>query len=85
MAHMTFEPPAVREVFVQNFRTGRSYKPVLIWVRMLNALGPAFDAITAEVLADKTGDIDRVLTKHLTPLAERFNLMLDLSRHSFHV
>lgn len=52
---------------------------------MLNALGPAFDAITAEVLADKTGDIDRVLTKHLTPLAERFNLMLDLSRHSFHV
>jgi multiple sugar transport system substrate-binding protein len=83
--HMTFELPTMREVFAHNFRAGRSYKPVPIWVRMLNALSPAFDAITAELLADKAGDIDRLLTKHLTPLAERFNLMLDLSRHSFHV
>jgi multiple sugar transport system substrate-binding protein len=83
MEHMTFEVPAGREVFAHNFRVGRSYKPVQIWVRMLNAFAPALDAITAEVLADKSNDIEHLLTKHLTPLAERFNLMLDLSRHAF--
>jgi hypothetical protein len=85
MEHMTFDVPAGHEVFAHNFRAGRSYKPVQIWVRMLNALAPALDAITAEVLADNTNGIEHLLTKHLTPLAERFNLMLDLSRHAFRV
>ena len=78
MAQLCFEPAALTETFKQSLRVGRCYRPVLIWVRMLNDLSRAFDAMTAEVLAQR--DSDDVLNKHLTPLAQRYNLMLSLDQ-----
>jgi multiple sugar transport system substrate-binding protein len=76
LSQMVVEPASLREIFAQVLSAGRSYKPVLMWVRMLNDLSRTFDAITADVLADPALDIDRALTQHLTPLAQRYDLML---------
>jgi multiple sugar transport system substrate-binding protein len=76
LAQLRLEPAALTETFKQSLRVGRCYRPVLIWVRMINDLSRAFDAMTAEVLAQH--DIDEALGKHLTPLAQRYNLMLSL-------
>ena len=76
LPHLRFEPVSLSQTLAQSLRAGRSYKPVLIWVRMLSDLSRAFDLITTEVLADSTLDVDLALTRHLTPLAQRFDLML---------
>ncbi len=76
LSQICFEPVALNETFKHSLRVGRCYRPVLIWVRMINDLSRAFEAMTAEVLAQH--DIDEVLSKHLTPLAQRYNLMLSL-------
>jgi hypothetical protein len=78
LAELCFEPAALNETFKHSLQMGRSYRPVLIWVRMINDLSDTFDAITAEVLAQQ--DIDEVLSKHLTPLAQRYNRMLSLDQ-----
>lgn len=78
LSQLHFEPAALTETFKQSLRVGHCYRPVLIWVRMINDLSRAFDAMTAEVLAQR--DIDEVLNKHLTPLAQRYNLMLSLDQ-----
>jgi ABC-type glycerol-3-phosphate transport system substrate-binding protein len=83
LSQLAVEPVSLHETFAQVLRTGRSYKPVLIWVRMLNDLRRAFDAITAEVLTNLDRDVDVALTQHLTPLAQRYNLMLSAD-HSVH-
>ena len=75
-SQLHFEPAALDEAFKQSLRVGRCYRPVLIWVRMVNDLSREFDAMTAEVLAQR--DIDEVLGTHLAPLAQRYNLMLSL-------
>jgi multiple sugar transport system substrate-binding protein len=71
---LCFEPAALHETIKQSLHLGRCYRPVLIWVRMINDLSYAFDAMTAEVLAQR--DIDEVLGQHLGSLAQRYNLML---------
>ncbi len=76
LSQLAVEPTSLREILAQVLSAGRSYKPVLIWVRMLNDLSRTFDAITAAVLADPDLDIDHALTQHLTPLAQRYDLML---------
>jgi multiple sugar transport system substrate-binding protein len=76
LSQLRFEPSVLNETFKQSLRVGRCYRPVLIWVRLINDLSRTFDAMTAEVLASH--DIDDVLSKHLTPLAQRYNLMLSI-------
>jgi multiple sugar transport system substrate-binding protein len=78
LAQLCFEPAALNETFQQSLHRGQCYRPVLIWVRLINDLSDAFDAVTAEVLAGR--DIDEVLRQHLAPLAHRYNLMLSLDR-----
>jgi multiple sugar transport system substrate-binding protein len=70
------ELAVVNEVCQHTLKVGRTYKPTLIWVRMLNDLSQTFDTLTAEVLADPRREIGEFLDQHLRPLAERFNLML---------
>jgi multiple sugar transport system substrate-binding protein len=74
LSQLCFEPEVLDETFKQSLRVGRCYRPVLIWVRMVNDLSREFDAMTAEVL--EQCDVDEVLSRHLTPLAQRYNLML---------
>ena len=76
LLHVQFEPASLGQVYDQALRTGRSYKPARIWVRMLNDLSRSFDAITADILADVTLGVGQTLSAHLDHLAERFNLML---------
>ncbi len=60
----------------QTILRGRAYRPLPLWMRVMNDLHPALDAITAEVLA-KPGVSTRYLVQsHIPPLAQRFNLML---------
>lgn len=82
LAQLCFEPAGLNETFKLSLRVGRCYRPVLIWVRMINDLSRAFEAMTAEVLAQRS--IDDVLNKYLTPLAQRYNLMLSLD-HLVHL
>jgi ABC-type glycerol-3-phosphate transport system substrate-binding protein len=74
LAQWSFGPETLDETFKQSLSVGRCYRPVLIWVRMVNDLSREFDAMTAEVLEQR--DVDEVLSRHLTPLAQRYNLML---------
>jgi multiple sugar transport system substrate-binding protein len=76
LSHLKFEPVSLGQTLVQALRTGRAYKPTLSWVRMLNDLCRVFDAVTADILADATLDVNQALSIHLDPLAQRFNLML---------
>ena len=76
LPYVQFEPASLGKVYDQALRTGRSYKPARIWVRMLNDLSRSFDAITADILADATLGVGQTLSAHLDHLADRFNLML---------
>ena len=58
-------------------RTGRAYKPTVIWVRMLNELSRAFDRITAEILKQPDQDIPTLLERPIAHLANRFRLMIN--------
>jgi len=58
-------------------RTGRAYKPTVIWVRMLNELSRTFDRITAEILKQPEKDIRTILERPIAHLANRFRLMIN--------
>ena len=73
---LQFEPISLRPTFERTLRTGRSYKPAQMWVRMLNDLSSTFDLITADQLADPALDVDQTLAKYLDPLARMFDRML---------
>jgi multiple sugar transport system substrate-binding protein len=76
LPYLKFEPVSLSQTFEQALRTGRSYKPTLIWVRLLNDLSRTFDMITADILADPPLDVAHALSGRLDPLARRFDLML---------
>lgn len=76
LAGMEFETPQFKEVCEKSLRTGRSYHAGPGWMRMLSELRRRFDAITTEVLSDRESDVDRILEKHLVPVAERFKLLI---------
>lgn len=76
LPHLKFEPVSLSQTFEQALRTGRSCKPTLIWVRLLNDLSRTFDMITADILADPPLDVAHALSERLDPLARRFDLML---------
>jgi multiple sugar transport system substrate-binding protein len=75
LPHLKFEPASLGVVLDKALRTGRSYRPALVWVRMLNDLSPAFDAITADVLANPVADTAKAISQHLDPLTRKFRLM----------
>jgi len=74
LSQVDFGLAVLNHVFEQAMRTGRAYHPVPVWVRVMNELSRALDAVTADVLAG--ADIAAVTSQHLSPLAQRFNLML---------
>jgi multiple sugar transport system substrate-binding protein len=76
LAEMEFEPPQLKEVCEKSLRTGRSYHAGPGWMRMLSELRYRFDAITTEVLSDREEDIEKILERHLVPVADRFKLLI---------
>jgi multiple sugar transport system substrate-binding protein len=76
LAEVAYPLPSLQTTFEVAMRTGRAYKPALIWVRILNDLRRAFDTITASLLADTTSEPHQVVANTLKPLARRFELML---------
>jgi multiple sugar transport system substrate-binding protein len=76
LAEMEFETPQLKEVCEKSLRTGRSYHAGPGWMRMLSELRYRFDVITTEVLSDREMDIDKILEKHLVPVADRFKLLI---------
>jgi ABC-type glycerol-3-phosphate transport system substrate-binding protein len=69
--------PSLIQTFDVSMRTGRVYKPTLIWVRMLNDLGQAFDRITSEILSQPERDVASIFDRPISHLANRFRLMLN--------
>jgi ABC-type glycerol-3-phosphate transport system substrate-binding protein len=76
LPHVQYAQVSLNQVFDTTLRTGRSYRPSPVLVRMVDDLSYAFDAVTADVLADATLDINQAVSRHLDPLARKFNLML---------
>ncbi len=76
LGQLAFTIPVFRAAVEQSVRTGRSYPPVKLWVRIMNELRGALDQVTAQVLEDREEDISQILTQRLKPLANRLRLML---------
>lgn len=76
LSQLKLEPALLGRVLERALRTGRSYRPTPVSVRLVNDLSRALDAVTADVLADATLDIEQALSRHVTPLAQRYSLML---------
>lgn len=73
--------PVIKNAVRQSLITGRSYRPVSLWLRIMNELRPALDDITREFLEDTGAYPDpaalRMLcAKHLEPLARRIGILL---------
>ncbi|MFZ6031209.1 MAG: extracellular solute-binding protein [Chloroflexota bacterium] len=68
--------PSLIQTVDTSVRTGRAYRPALIWVRMLNDLSRSFDRVTMEILSHPEQDLTDVLTRPIEHLAGRFRLML---------
>ncbi len=76
LSQLTLDPASLQQILEWALHTGRAYRPTPVSVRMVNDLSRAFDAVTADVLADATLDIEQALSRHVTPLAQRYSLML---------
>ncbi len=76
LRNLHYDPPALDSLLEQSVRTGRSYQPTLIWVRMLDDLRKTFDGMTAEVLDKPDLSVRQIASKHLDPVAKRFTLLL---------
>ena len=76
-----FASPALKTAVRQSLLAGHCYRPIPLWIRMLNELRPALDNITQEYLENTQAFPDtltlRILcAKHLEPLARRFGILL---------
>ncbi len=71
-----FALPGANEVFAKALQAGRAYQPVRLWARFIGDLSRAYDNVTADTLADVTLDLNQTLAKHLSPVAQRFRLMV---------
>jgi multiple sugar transport system substrate-binding protein len=76
LSHVQFESPQFSPAIHQSLMNGRAYKPVPLWVRMLNDFRHVCDTITADILANPAGDTYTIITNQFSPLAQRFSLML---------
>lgn len=68
--------PSLAQTLDTSMRTGRAYKPALIWVRMLSDLSRTFDRVTLEILSHPEQDVADILTRPIEHLAGRFRLMV---------
>lgn len=67
---------SLQQTYEATMRKGRAYKPVPIWVRMMNDLRRAFDSITTNLLADAALTPEQAVANAVNPIARRFELML---------
>jgi multiple sugar transport system substrate-binding protein len=76
LSQLPFAVEAFRAAVEQSVRFGRSYPTVKLWVRIMNELRNVFDAITADVLNNPGEQIEPILQRRLSPIANRLKLML---------
>lgn len=76
LPQLDYSIPAFQAAVEQSVKTGRSYPPVRLWVRIMNDLRHVFDAITAEVIENQDADVEQIIRKRLKPFETRLNLML---------
>ena len=76
MEQLDYHYVPLKSAINQSLLKGRSYHPVPLWVRIMSELRKTFDSITTEVVSFPERKVREILDSHLTPLAERFNLML---------
>jgi ABC-type glycerol-3-phosphate transport system substrate-binding protein len=60
----------------ETFEHGRSYKPIRLWSRYEQQLSFVFDDITTDVITKADLPIDSILEIHLSPMQQRFSLLL---------
>ncbi|MEW5870183.1 MAG: extracellular solute-binding protein [Chloroflexota bacterium] len=77
LAQLQLEPVELLQVERKVLETGRSYRPYPIWMRIQNDLILALDAITADILADSSLDIAAAISRHLDPLARKYEMTLE--------
>lgn len=76
LSQLNFAVEAFRAAVEQSVRYGRSYPTVKLWVRIMNELRNVFDITTADVLNNPGEEIEQILQRRLTPIANRLKLML---------
>jgi multiple sugar transport system substrate-binding protein len=76
LPQLAYSVPAFRAAVEQSVRTGRTYPPVRLWVRIMNDLRNVFDLIAAEVIENQDTEVEQIIRRRLKPLETRLNLML---------
>ena len=76
-----FDLPVLKTAVRESLIAGRSYRPVSLWLRIMNELCPALDNITQEFL-ENTGAFPNPIAlrmlcaKHLEPCSRRIDILL---------
>jgi multiple sugar transport system substrate-binding protein len=76
-----FDLPVLKSAVRQSLVAGHSYRPISLWIRIMNELRPALDDITQEFLENIEAFPDsialrKLCAKHLEPLARRIDILL---------
>ena len=73
----SLESDAVHRGFIQAMQTGRSFPALRLWGSIEDRLISEISGIWADLFAEPGQDLDACLHKHLDPLAQRLNLLLE--------
>ena len=78
---MHFELPVLKTAVRQSLIAGHSYRPISLWIRIMNELRHTLDDITQEFLEDIEAfpnpvALRKLCAKHLEPLARRIDILL---------
>jgi multiple sugar transport system substrate-binding protein len=76
-----FDLPVIKTAVRQSLLAGHSYRPIFLWIRIMNELRPALDNITQEFLDNTEAFPDvfslrKLCVSHLEPLARRLGVLL---------
>jgi multiple sugar transport system substrate-binding protein len=76
-----FDLPVLKAAARQSLVAGHSYRPISLWIRVMNELRPTLDNITQEFLENTEAfpnsiALRMLCAKHLEPLARRIGILL---------
>ncbi len=76
LSELNLDPPELLQVEKKILKSGRSYRPYPIWLRIQNDLVHVFDQITSEYLEDTSQDVQPIIRKYADPVVNRYRLIL---------
>jgi multiple sugar transport system substrate-binding protein len=78
LSNLEMEPSELADIEKTVLKTGRSYRPYPIWVRVQNDLIRVLDQIAIEYLEDTSKDVLPIIRKYTDPVVKRYSLILSV-------